>query len=198
MNVSRRTQEERRQATRSALLQAARELFADRGYTEVRTEDVVRRAGVTRGALYHHFSDKEGLFRELVELLERETTERIARAALEARDPWEALRVGARVFLDACTEPEVERIVLLDAPSVLGWEGLREIASRHGLGLLEGALENAIEAGLIAKQPVRPLAHFLFGGLTEAALVIGRADDPKRARREVEAMLQRMLDSIRA
>ncbi len=193
----RRTQAERTEATRAALIDAARALFTERGYAAVATEEIVKRAGVTRGALYHHFADKEDLFREVVEVLEAELTEQIARAALEAADPWEALRVGTRIFLDTCTEPETERIVLLDAPSVLGWERLREIASRHGLGLLEAALQNAMDAGLITEQPVRPLAHFLFGGLTEAALLIGRAEDPKHARRDVEAMLQRMLDSIR-
>src|SRR5947207_4914439 len=172
MNVGRRTQEERRAATRSALLGAARELFAEQGYAAVRLEDVVRRAGVTRGALYHHFSNKEGLFREVVEVLEGEVTARITRAVLDSDDPWKALQVGASVFLDACIEPENERIVLLDAPAVLGWEGLREIAGRYALGLLEGALQNAIDTGLMVQQPVAPLAHFLFGGLTEAALLI--------------------------
>jgi AcrR family transcriptional regulator len=197
MNVSRRTQEERRQATRSALIGAARELFAEHGYAAVRTEDIVARAGVTRGALYHHFSDKQGLFREVVEEMEREVTERIAAAALAAPDAWEALRVGMRVFLDVSIEPETQRIVLLDAPSVLGWEGLREIASRYGLGLLRAALQNAMDAELIRAQPVEPLAQFVFGGLTEAAMLVARADKPRRTRREVEAMLERMLGSMR-
>ena len=196
-----RTQAERRERTRRALVGAARELFAERGYAGVGTEEIVRRAGVTRGALYHHFRGKDDLFREVYEQLERDVTERIAAGVLaggDAREPVELLRAGAGMFLDACLEPEVQRIVLIDAPSVLGWSDWREIGERYGLGLIHAALQNAIDAGAIPQQPVRPLAHVLMGALHEAALLVGRADDVEATRREVGETLDRLLRALAA
>ena len=131
-----RSQAERSQATREALIGAARKLFAKRGYAEVGTEEIVRAAGLTRGALYHHFGGKRELLAAVYEQIERELAERIASGALGATDPLEAMRAGTEMFLDACLEPEVQRIVLLDAPAVLGWERWRAIAAEHGLGLI--------------------------------------------------------------
>jgi AcrR family transcriptional regulator len=194
----RRSQAERTEATRSALIAAARSLFADRGYADVGTEEIVRVAGVTRGALYHHFGGKEDLFRAVYEVVEEEVTLRIAEGLSGAESPIELLRQGAQMFLDHCTEPEVQRIALIDAPSVLGWETWREIGMRYGLGLVQAALQNAIDAGLLPKQPVKPLAHVLLGALDEAALVVARSEDPKTARREVGEVLERLIDSMAA
>src|SRR5205809_951508 len=116
----RRTQAERSSSTRAALIATARLLFAERGYADVGTEEIVRAAGVTRGALYHHFEGKSGLFRAVFEQVESEITERLANEALSRPDPWEAMASGLEMFLDVCVEPEVQRIALLDAPSVLG------------------------------------------------------------------------------
>src|ERR1700716_826624 len=111
--AGRRTQAERRETTRAALLAAARELFAERGYADVGTEEIVQRAGVTRGALYHHFrGGKEDLFRAVLVEISAETARRVTRQALEQQDPWDALVVGIDAFLDACATPEVQRIVL--------------------------------------------------------------------------------------
>lgn len=191
---------ERAEATRAALLSAGRSLFAQRGYAAVATEEIVRRARVTRGALYHHFRDKEDLFRAVVEDVERELTERITAESLAAgaTEPWAALRAGARAFLDASAEPEVQRIITLDAPAVLGWEAWREIGQRYGLGLVEGVLEAAMEAGALARQPARPLAHVLIGALDEAAMYVARADDVERAREEMAATIDRLLEGLRA
>lgn len=190
----------RSQETRAALIAAARRLFGARGYAEVGTEEIVRAAGVTRGALYHHFDSKRELLAAVYEQIEAELTERIAIAALSgdsaAEDPLEALRLGAELFLDACLEPEVQRIVLLDAPSVLGWERWREVGARYGLGLIEGTLRAAIDAGAIAPQPVTPLAHVLMGALDEAALLVARATDEGATRAEVGATLSRLLDGL--
>ncbi|MGZ8649010.1 MAG: TetR/AcrR family transcriptional regulator, partial [Solirubrobacteraceae bacterium] len=157
-------------------------------------------ARVTRGALYHHFRGKEDLFRAVVEDVERELTERIAAEALaiEAVDPWAALRGGARAFLAASAEPEVQRIIMLDAPAVLGWEAWREIGERYGLGLVEGVLEAAMEAGALARQPARPLAHVLMGALDEAAMYVARADDVAGAREEMAGTIDRLLEGLRA
>lgn len=193
---ARRTQEERSESTRAKLIAAARRLFAKRGYAGVGTEEIVRAAGVTRGALYHHFAGKPDLLEAAYVQVERELTEKIATGALGGSDPMQALRAGTEIFLDACLEPEVQRIVLLDAPAVLGWERWREIAADHGLGLVEAALGAAMEAGLIARQPLRPLAHVLMGALDEAAMLVARADDTDAARAEVGATLNSILEGL--
>ncbi len=193
-----RTQAERSQTTRNALIDAARGLFAERGYAGVGTEEIVRAAGVTRGALYHHFDGKRELFAAVYERIEVELAQRIAGGALErgAADPLAAMRAGAEMFLQACTEPDVQQIVLLDGPSVLGWDRWREIAAEHGLGLIEGTLQAAIEAGAIAEQPVRPLAHVLMGALDEAAMLVARAADPDLMQVEVGRTLDLLLAGL--
>jgi AcrR family transcriptional regulator len=199
MNVK-RTQAERSQATKEILIDAARTLFAERGYAGVGTEEIVRAAGVTRGALYHHFGGKRDLFDAVYVRVEVDLAERIASGALAANaaSPLEAMRAGAEMFLHACTEPEAQRIVLLDGPSVLGWDRWREIAAEHGLGLIEASLSAAIEAGAIAPQPVQPLAHVLMGALDEAAMLVARAEDPERMREEVGRTLDALLGALSA
>ncbi len=188
---------EQSQATRAALIKAARTLFAERGYAEVGTEEIVRAAGVTRGALYHHFADKRELFEAVYEDVERELVERIASSAVAAAaDPLQALHAGAQAFLDACEDPAVQRIGLLDAPSVLGWERWREIGMAYGLGLVEASLQAAMDAGLIGRQPSRPLAHLLLGALDEGAMLVARAEDAVETRRQVGASLAGLLDAL--
>src|SRR5947209_8196450 len=188
---------ERTEATREALLGAARDLFAQRGFGGVGTEEIVRAAGLTRGALYHHFESKEDLFRAVYERVEQELVGRIASEAMSAEDPLAALHVGARAFLDACEDPAVQQITLLDAPSVLGWEQWREIGLRYGFGLVQQTLEAAMEADMLERQPVRPLAHLLLGSIDEAAMLVARADDGGKTKREVAAAVERFLDSLR-
>ncbi len=199
------TKAEQADATRTALSAAARQLFTERGYAATSTTEIVERAGVTRGALYHHFAAKDELFRAVFEQLEGEVTEHVAHQALTSDDPLEQLRRGTRAYLDACIDPAVQRVVLLDGPSVLGWEMWQEIEQRYGYGLVvagvEAALagvEAAIAAGLISAQPFEPLAHVLFGALTEAGMVVARADEPRTARADMEAAMDRLLDGLRA
>jgi AcrR family transcriptional regulator len=190
-------QEQRSRATRDGLLNAARALFAERGYAAVGTEEIVRAAGVTRGALYHQFRDKEQLFEAVFEQVEAETTQRIAEGALgAATDPLAALRAGSHAFLAVCAEPEIERIILLDAPAVLGWARWREIGFRHGLGLIVGVLQAGMDAGSIAQQPITPLAHLLLGAMDEGALYIARSQDPETARAEVEQIIDRLIAGL--
>jgi AcrR family transcriptional regulator len=191
---------QRSDVTRAALVRAARPLFAARGFAGVGAEEIVRAAGVTRGALYHQFAGKQGLLEAVYEQIEQELLERIASrvAAVGATDALAALAAGAEHFLEACVEPEVHRIVLLDAPSVLGWERWREIGWRYGMGLTEGTVQAAIDAGQIASQPARPLAHLLLGALDEAALFVARAEDRDGARREMGAAIAALLDGLRA
>jgi AcrR family transcriptional regulator len=182
--------------TRTALIAAARPLFAERGYAGVGTEEIVRAAGVTRGALYHHFGGKRELLAAVYEQIEGELTEKIVAGALAGSDPLEAMRAGVGMFLDACLEDDVQRVVLLDAPAVLGWERWREIASGYGLGVIEAALQGAIDAGQIAEQPVKPLAHVLMGALDEAAMLVARSPDPKRAKAEVTETFDGLLNAL--
>ncbi len=189
---------EQSDATRGALLSAARDLFTEHGYTATSTNEIADRAGVTRGALYHHFAAKDDLFRAVFELLEAEIAERVAREALAGADPLDQLRLGCRAFLDACLDPAVQRIVLLEGPGVLGWETWQEIEERYGYGLVATGVEAAITAGVFEKQPVEPLAHVLFGALAQAGLVVARAADPRGARTPMEAATDRLLDGLRA
>jgi AcrR family transcriptional regulator len=198
--AARRTKHaERSEATRAALIAAARPLFAERGFAGVGTEEIVRAAGVTRGALYHQFADKRELFAAVFEQVEAKLSERIGAAAISsgAADPLAALRAGTTAWLDASTEPETQRIVLLDGPAVLGWERWRAIAMHYGFGLVETVLQAAIDAGQLAPQPVPPLAHVLIGAVDEAALYVATAADPARARADVEAVLDRLLAGLR-
>ena len=189
---------ERSEATRAKLVAAGRALFAERGYSAVGTEEIVAAAGVTRGALYHHFADKRDLFRAVHEGLEEELVGRIAEAlaAAPTEDPVEALRVATRTFLDLAADPGLARITLVDAPSVLGWAEWREIDTRYGLGLAEAALGAAIEAGRIPAQPVRPLAHLLLAAMGEAGIMVATAAEPATVRREAEAALLGVLDGL--
>jgi AcrR family transcriptional regulator len=174
-------------------------LFAERGYAGVGTEEIVRTAGVTRGALYHHFAGKKELFEAVYEDVERQLVEQIAASAISsATDPLAALHAGAQAFLDACEDPAVQRIALVDAPSVLGWEQWREIGLRYGFGLVRATVEAAMDAGLIERQPIDALSHLLLGAIDEGAMLIARADDRGTTREEVGATVKRLLEALPA
>lgn len=195
-----RTQVERSVATRSALIAAARRLFAADGFAAVGTEAIVRAAGVTRGALYHQFADKTELFAAVVEDVEADVVEHLAAQVMadpEALgDPVSLLEQGIDAWLDAGAQPEVQRIVLLDAPGVLGWERWRATGLRYGLGLIEASLQGAVDAGTLPPQPVRPLAHLIVSAFDEAALYVARSPDPAGARAEMRAALRRLLAGL--
>jgi AcrR family transcriptional regulator len=198
MEIKRRTQEERSAATREALISAARKLWGLRGYAEVGTPEIAAAAGVTRGAMYHQFADKAALFSEVVETVEQDVMARMATlvAGSGATTPADAIRAAVDAWLEVSGDPEVRQLVLLDAPSVLGWAAFRDVAQRYSLGMTEQLLTEAIRAGQLPRQPVRPLAHVLIGALDEAAMAIATADDPKRARRETEEVLHRLIDAM--
>src|SRR3954468_17314605 len=186
------------QATRDALIRGALELFTKRGYAGVGTEEIVARARVTRGALYHHFTDKRDLFRAVFERVEGELMERIGARIEATDDPWELMLAGMRSFLDACEEPSVKQIALTDAPSVLGWQEWREIDNRHGLGLTRAGLQGAVDAGVLRPIAVEPMAHLFVAALSEAAFVIAYSDHPRKARTEVEQALIELVEGLRA
>jgi AcrR family transcriptional regulator len=192
---ARTTKAEQSEATRGALVEAARPLFAERGYAAVATEEIVRAAGVTRGALYHHFAGKEDLFAAVYEQVEADLVAEIGQVATDASDPLDALHLGAARFLEACRRPEVQRITLIDAPSVLGWERWREIGMSYGFGLIEEVLRAGMEQGVIEPQPLRPLTHLLLGAMDEAAMLVARSDDPE-LREQVAGSIDRYLDTL--
>jgi AcrR family transcriptional regulator len=199
-SAGRRSQGERAEATRSALIAAGRDLFAERGYDDVGAEEIVRTAGLTRGALYHHFpTGKPALLEAIYERMEAESTERVAHVVLDSdmHSPLAAMKAGVAAFLDECAEPGFQQIVLHDAPAVLGWERWREIAAANGLGLIEASLIAAIEAGEIRPLPVKPTAHLLLGALDEAAMLLARSSDPA-GRAEITSVLLMLIDSFAA
>jgi AcrR family transcriptional regulator len=200
MEVKKRTQAERSAATRSALIGAARELFAAHGFGGVGTETIVRAAGVTRGALYHQFPDKTELFAAVFETVEQELMDRIGArvAAAKPADALGALRTGAHAWLETCSEPEVHRIVLVEGPAVLGWSRWRAIGMRYGLGLVTGVLEHAVATGQIPQQPISLVAHMLIGAIDEAALYVAEAADPEGARTEAQAIIERYIVALAA
>ena len=193
-----RTQAERSAATQTALLTAARRLWGERGYADVSTPEIAQAAGVTRGAMYHQYADKTKLFLAVIEAVEADVIERLAGAvgAAQPKTPADALRLAADAWLEIASEPEVRQLVLLDAPSVLGWAGFREISLRYGLGMTEQLLSAAVEAGQVRPQPIRPLATIMLGALDEAAMSITNADDPEQEKAEVRTVVHNLINGL--
>lgn len=192
-------QARRSAATRRKLIDAARPLFAEHGYAAVGTEQIVRAAGVTRGAMYHQFADKLDLFAALVEEEEAAATQAIAEGALAAPgEAHELLLAGARAFFEQTADPAVRQLLLIDAPSVLGHARWRELGLKYGLGLVEAVLQQGMEAGTLRQRPARPLAQILLGALDEAALMVAAADDPAAARADAIDVIGLMIESLRA
>jgi AcrR family transcriptional regulator len=194
----RRTQSERSAATQTALISAARKLWGERGYAEVGTPEIAEAAGVTRGAMYHQYADKATLFRAVFEAVETEAMERLSAAVVAAAppSPGAALRIAADAWLQIATEPEIRRLVLLEAPVVLGWSAFRELNERYGLGMTEQLLASAIAAGELRTQPVYPLAAVMLGALDEAAMVIAGSSSPAAARDDVLAVVHDLIDGL--
>jgi AcrR family transcriptional regulator len=183
-------------STRAQLMAVGRALFAERGYAGTATEEIVLQAGVTRGALYYHFRNKADLFRAVYAQMEEDIHDHLSAVSMAEGEPFAGLVAGCAAFLDACLDEAVQRIVLLDAPAVLGWDAWREGGVQHRFGLLALGLEWAMKAGQIADQPVAPLAHVLLGALNEGALFIATAQDRRAARDEVAATITRLLEAL--
>jgi AcrR family transcriptional regulator len=190
-----RTQAERLAATRAALLKAARTIFAEQGYQAAATEEIVRRARVTRGALYHHFEDKRALFDAVVSDVSREIAEKID-AMTPMDDPLKALIVGTGAFLDACLDPAVRRIYLIDAPAVLGWHRWREIDAPQGVRSLRDGVSAMLTARPDDALSVDATTFLLAGAFNEAALWIAEAKDEKAARRAMDRSLAALIERL--
>lgn len=195
--VTRRTQAERSAATREALLVAARRLFAERGYATTAREEVVAEAGVTRGALQHHFADKAGLFRAVYEEVEKEIVDAVAVAAMQAGDdPVARLRAGCQAYLDEVLDPAVQRICAVDGPAVLSADVRQEITDRYALGLVREALRHAMDEGRIDDAPVEAFAQMLLAAVMAAAQYVATAPSPPDARVEAGRTVDLLLDRL--
>jgi AcrR family transcriptional regulator len=184
--------------TRRDLLEACAGLFAERGYAATSTTEIVRRARVSRGALYYQFPDKEALFETTYREIQQDIAERIRAATRELNDPWEELTTGLRVLLDAMEDPAVVRITLLEAPAVFGLAKWRELEAEYGLHLVRAGLRAAMSAGDIEEQPLEPLASFVYGAVNEARVAIADADDPKKVRDLYGERLEWLLEQLRS
>jgi AcrR family transcriptional regulator len=179
------TQAERTLATRGRLIETARRLFAEKGFAATSTEEILSEADVSRGALYHHFSSKTDLFRAAFEAVEDELTAKLLELATAGgeTDPVRILVLGFGAFLDQCVNPEVQRIVMLDGPTVLGWDAWHELDENYAFGSIKGLLALAAELGRVAPDDVDPLTHLVVGAVMQAGMVVARADDPAAAKR---------------
>lgn len=189
---ARRTQAERRESTRAALVAAARELFATKGYAGAGREEIVERAGVTRGALQHHFGTKEDLFLAVFEAVEADVMHHVAEAAMVTADPLEQLRLGSIAYLEVAADLAVSRVCLIDAPAVLRPEVRHEVTDRYATGLVREALAAAMASGRIAEQPIEPLSQILLAALMQAATLVAQGGDPAA----LGAIIERMLEGL--
>lgn len=183
-------------ATRRALVAAARRRFGTQGFAGTSLDDVAADARVTKGALYHHFRSKEHLFLEVYDEVEGELTARSVTAAAGGRDALEVLQLGFGAFLDTALDPVVQRIALIDAPAVLGTAAKLEVDARHSLAVVRLALETGIAEGLIEDLDAEALAQLLIAACSQAALRIATAPDPAAARPLVGAALDRLIAGL--
>jgi AcrR family transcriptional regulator len=183
-------------STRARIIATARRLFAASGYEGTSTETVLQESGVSRGALYHHFENKEALFAAVLEAVEIDIASATARARGNINDPVEALRAAFNTFLSLACDPEVRQIVLIDAHSVLGWQKWREIEERHGFGRLKQALKVIAATGRMREDMVDIFAHMLLATLIEVAFLIARAPDPAVAARTGRAAMSELLERL--
>jgi AcrR family transcriptional regulator len=187
---------EQGQATRAALIEVATELFASNGYEATAIPAVLDAAGVSRGALYHHFKSKEALFEAVLQSVEAQATLKVTRAARGATDPLDGLRRGCAAYLAMCRDPVVRRISLIDAPAVVGWERWREIDEQHSFGLIKAAIGAIAADGRIKPELVDVMAHVVLAALLEVALLVARADEGRLAIRRGQEAVDELLTAL--
>ena len=186
------------EGARGALLDAARELFMERDYAAVSTNEILERAGVSRGALYHHFDGKRDLYRAVWMRSEEGLIGRLAAAPPAGAGPYEALRTACLAYLDEASDNrEMQRIGLLQSRTVLGWEGWREGIRELGLAAMQGGVEAAMDSGELRRGDPEATAHVLLAALIEAGLLIATASDQAAARAAAEPAFTSMLEGLR-
>lgn len=190
-------QAERRAATSEAILTAARRLFGAHGFAATTMDEIAEGAGVAKGAVYHHFKTKEAVFEAVFDLVSRDLVAEIDRAARTEKDVLAAMVAGTEHYFAATAKGATGQIILRDGPAVLGWERWREIDAQHFGGKMPRALSAAMEAGLIARQPVEPLARLLLGAVTEAAVACAGRADIARAGAEYARAFKSLVEALR-
>ncbi len=194
---SRRSQAERRRQTTRRMLSAARRAFAEQGFADAAAEAIVLESGVTRGALYHHFGSKKGLFEAVIAELMAEAAERIERSAAAETGTWNQFRAGCRAFLAASLDPDFQRIVLVDGPAVLGWQAWRKMDAETSVRSLRAGLQELSKEGLLAPTPLEAMTQLLSGAMNELALWVAQSADREQAMREAETALDAVLTGLR-
>lgn len=196
LGTMRRTQKERSEATRGAVVRAADTLFAARGYAEVSIEDIVKAAKVTRGALYHHFASKAEIFLAVFEAREAALTRTIVLGAGRSRTSWGRFRSGCHAFLEACVDPAVQQIILIDAWPVLGFEVIRHVEARYTFAVLKEGLAAAVRDKEVEIGSIDMMANFLLGALSQSAVAIARAANPRVELAAAQRELDRVLSGL--
>ena len=192
------TQEERRAATKAAILKAARAIFGDQGFGAATIDQIAAAAGVAKGAVYHHFPTKEAVFEAVFELASRELVAEVISASVGAPDALTGMAAGTRAYFAACSRGPMARIILRDGSAVLGWERWRKIDEHHFGGMIPIALAAAMDEGAIPRQPVEPLGRLLLGAVTEAAMACAASDDVARAAADYGRAVEALLEALRA
>ena len=190
-------QAERRAATTEAILRAGRRLFGERGFAATTMDDIAEAADVAKGAVYHHFKTKEAVFEAVFEQVSGDLVQDIDRAVRSEKDVLAAIVAGTQHYFAACAKGPTGRIILRDGPAVLGWERWREIDARYFGGKFPRALTVAMDAGLIARQPVEPLARVLLGAVTEAAVACAGRSDVLKAGSEYSRAFKSLVEALR-
>jgi AcrR family transcriptional regulator len=190
-------QAERRAATTEAILKVGRRLFGEQGFAATTIDDIAEAARVAKGAVYHHFATKEAVFEAVFDQVSHDLVLEIDRAARTERDVLAAIVAGTQHYFAACAKGHTCQIILRDGPAVLGWERWREIDARHFGGKIPRALTAAMDAGLIARQPVEPLARLLLGAVTEAAVACAGRSDVLKAGGEYSRAFKSLLEALR-
>jgi AcrR family transcriptional regulator len=190
-------QAERRAATIEAILKAGRRLFGERGFAATTIDDIADAARVAKGAVYHHFATKEALFEAVFDLVSRDLVAEVERATRTERDVLAAMVAGTQHYFEVCAKGPTCQIILRDGPAVLGWERWREIDAEHFGGKFPRALAAAMDAGLIARQPIEPLSRLLLGAVTEAAVACAGRQDVLKAGGEYSRAFKSLLEALR-
>jgi AcrR family transcriptional regulator len=183
--------------TAATLVKVAKHFFSEKGYVNTPMEEIVKEAGLTRGALYHHFGGKKGLFQAVFEDALDEINERIEKALDQSTNTWQSFISTTNTFLRACSEPEMQQIVLLDAPSILGWEVWRRVDEERTMVPLKNILTRLIEEGVIKPLPIEALSHIIGGATSEIVLWIAHSENPQKAMTEGYATLEVLYNSLR-
>ena len=191
------THDRRAAATINHVLVVAERHFAKFGYGATSTEALVQEAGLTRGALYHHFGSKKGLFEAVVRVVQDRLAHAVATASTEAQEPWAAFVSGCRAWLEAATEPTTRQILLLDAPAVLGWERWLALDAEGAAQELREGLKGLAEGGLIDATDQEALLQLLNGAMNQAALWVAHAPERDVALIAATVTLERLLVGLR-